>query len=54
MQSSLNVLEEKNSTLGIELIKAQKDNNDLLGKLQQFEDHCSQLKQNVKRWFLIY
>ncbi|KAF3446114.1 hypothetical protein FNV43_RR11293 [Rhamnella rubrinervis] len=48
LRSSMNALEKKNSALEIELRKAQKDSNDTIEKLREFEVKCSQLQQNVK------
>lgn len=50
----MNALEKKNSALEIELLKAQKDSNDTIEKLREFEEKCSQFQQNVKRYSLFY
>lgn len=47
----MSALEKKNSALEIELLKAQKDSNDTIDKLREFEERCSQLQQSVKRYF---
>lgn len=51
VQSSMKALEKKNSDLEIELLKVQKGNNEMIEKLKEFEEKCSQLKQNVKRYY---
>lgn len=50
LQNSLDTLEKNNSALGLELTKAQKDGNDNIEKLQQVEEKCSQLQQNLQRY----
>lgn len=49
LQSSLDSLEKKNSTLELELIKAQKENNNTIEKLREVEQKCSSLQQNMQR-----
>lgn len=49
LQSSLNALEEKNSALEHELLKAKEESTDTISKLTAVEETCSQLQQNLKR-----
>lgn len=51
VQSSMKALEKRNSDLEIELLKVQKGSNEMIEKLKEFEEKCSQLKQNVKRYY---
>lgn len=51
MQSSLNTLEEKKSSLDCELIKAKQDTSDIVEKLRDVEQMCSQLQQSLRRFF---
>lgn len=51
MQSSMDALDKKNSALETELLKVRKDSTDTIQKLQEFEQKCYQLQQNVKRCF---
>ncbi|XP_068326692.1 myosin-15-like [Pyrus communis] len=48
LKSSLDALDKKNSALETELLKARSDNTDTIQKLQEFEEKCNQLQQNVK------
>ncbi|KAK7819479.1 myosin-15 [Quercus suber] len=48
LKNSLDTLEKKNLALELELVKAQKDSTDSMEKLQEVENMCSQLQQNVK------
>ncbi len=52
-QTSLDTLQKKNLALELELVKAQKDGSDSVEKLREIELMCSQLQQNVKRFFFI-
>ena len=47
----MKALEKKNSDLEIELLKVQKGSNEMIEKLKEFEEKCSQLKQNIKRYY---
>ena len=49
LQNSLDTLEKKNSTLELDLSKTQKDSNDSIQKLQEVEQKCSKLQQNIQR-----
>ena len=47
----MDALDKKNSDLANELLKAQKNANDTIKKLQEFEHKCYDLQQNVNRCF---
>ncbi|KAL6212224.1 hypothetical protein ACLB2K_017445 [Fragaria x ananassa] len=47
LKSSMDALDKKNSDLANELLKAQKNTNDTIKKLQEFEHKCYNLQQNV-------
>lgn len=47
----MDALDKKNSDLANELLKAQKNTNDTIKKLQEFEHKCYDLQQNVNRCF---
>ncbi|KAL6216868.1 hypothetical protein ACLB2K_010086 [Fragaria x ananassa] len=47
LKSSMDALDKKNSDLANELLKAQKNANDTIKKLQEFEHKCYDLRQNV-------
>lgn len=49
----MDALESKNVTLELALSKAQKESSDAIEKLQEIEQKCSQLQENVKRFFCI-
>lgn len=51
VQSSMKAQEKRNSDREIELLKVQKGSNEMIEKLKEFEEKCSQLKQNVKRYY---
>ncbi|XP_019258831.1 PREDICTED: myosin-15 [Nicotiana attenuata] len=48
LKSSLSALEEKNSALEHELLKAKEESTDTISKLTAVEETCSQLQQNLK------
>ncbi|XP_020224383.1 myosin-15 isoform X1 [Cajanus cajan] len=49
LKVSLDAFEKKYVTLELEHINAQKDRDETIEKLSEFEQKCSQLEQNVKR-----
>ncbi|TXG61785.1 hypothetical protein EZV62_013148 [Acer yangbiense] len=48
LKNSLDTLEKKNSTLELDLSKTQNDSNDSIQKLQEVEQKCSKLQQNIQ------
>ncbi|VVA11712.1 PREDICTED: myosin-15 [Prunus dulcis] len=48
LKSSMDALDKKNSALETELLKVRKDSTNTIQKLQEFEQKCYQLQQNVK------
>ncbi|PQP99256.1 myosin-15 [Prunus yedoensis var. nudiflora] len=48
LKSSMDSLDKKNSALETELLKVRKDSTNTIQKLQEFEQKCYQLQQNVK------
>lgn len=54
LQGSLDTLEKKNSSLELELIKAQRENSDVNEKFREMEEKCSDLQQNVRRYSINY
>lgn len=50
IQGSMDALESKNAALELALSKARKESSDAIEKLQEVEQKCSQLQENVKRF----
>ena len=48
-QSALDAMEKRNSALEVKLVEAQKEGSHTVEKLQDVEQKCSKLQQNVKR-----